>query len=117
MLPTDTEPPLAVIWPYCPEEKNTVFHDVECFLAQNVQIPIYELDKIHEWTKCKSLPPLYFLTFRTFFRRGQLVRALCLDELTTGDPRHQTQVDKVNLSMVMMVIVVESSQVDIGAAA
>ena len=38
-------------------------------------------------------------------------------ELTTGDPKHQTQVDKVNLTMVMMVIVVESSQVDIGAAA
>ena len=38
-------------------------------------------------------------------------------ELTTGDPRHQTQVDKVNLTMVLMVIVVESSQVDIGAAA
>ena len=35
----------------------------------------------------------------------------------TGDPKHQTQVDKVNLTMVMMVIVVESSQVDIGAAA
>ena len=52
-----------------------------------------------------------------FFRRGQLVGALCLNELITGDPRHQTQVDKVNLTMVMMVIVVESSQVDIGAAA
>ena len=35
----------------------------------------------------------------------------------TGDPKHQTQVDKVNLAMMMMVIVVESSQVDIGAAA
>ena len=36
----------------------------------------------------------------------------------TGDPKHQTQVDKVNLTMMMMmVIVVESSQVDIGAAA
>ena len=36
----------------------------------------------------------------------------------TGDPRHQTQVDKVNLTMMMMmVIVVETSQADIGAAA
>ena len=35
----------------------------------------------------------------------------------TGDPRNPTQVDKVNLTMMMMVIVVESSQVDIGAAA
>ena len=61
--------------------------------------------------------PHIFSHFIRVLYRGQLVRALCLRELTTGDPRHQTQVDKVNLTMVMMVIVVERSQVDIGAAA
>jgi len=36
MPDTFAEPPLAVIWPYFPEEKNTVFHDFEKVLAQNV---------------------------------------------------------------------------------